>query len=180
MVYSYRDLVAKRYNQRSIAKAIKDGWLFKLDTGLYSDVSPYEKNEVYISKKYPKCVLTGHSAFYVYGLTDVAPEKFYLASKQHSFPIKDEMIIQYYQEDNLEVGAIFFPISGGQIRIYNLERLLIELFRLKKKYPPELYYEVLSAFRDRKDELDIYLINQYLTKFRNGAKILEKIKECVL
>lgn len=57
--------------------------------------------------------------------------------------------------------------------------LLIELFRLKEKYPPEIFYEVLSSFRKIKSQLDLYKLNKYLKQFSNGSNLLLKVKEAI-
>jgi hypothetical protein len=69
--------------------------------------------------------------------------------------------------------------GNGEITIYNLERLLIELIRLKEKYPKDIYYEVINSFRKIKDKLDFYKINEYSKYFKNGDSILQKIKEVI-
>ena len=60
-----------------------------------------------------------------------------------------------------------------------LERLLIETIRLKEKYPREIYYEVINAFRKNKAKIDFYKLNQYLNSFKNGGVLLAKIKEII-
>ena len=67
----------------------------------------------------------------------------------------------------------------GNINIYDLERLLIELIRLKEKYPSELYYEVINNFRRIKDKIDFYKVNQYAKHFRNSEILIKKIKEAI-
>ena len=65
------------------------------------------------------------------------------------------------------------------VRTYDLERLLIELFRLKEKYPKEIYFEVLDSFRKIKDKIDFYKVNQYIKSFTNGSGLVSKIKETI-
>ena len=67
----------------------------------------------------------------------------------------------------------------GNIRIYDFERMLIELFRLKEKYPPELFYEVVNSFRKKRHLINFYRINQYLEHFSNGKSLQQKIKEYI-
>ena len=152
-----------------------------LKRGYYCDDLDFAfKNEVLISKKYPFAIFTGPSAFYIYGLTDYIPDYYYLATEQHSFPIRRDEIKQSYQDSSfLEVGATTKELEEGKIRIYDLERLLIELFRLKEKYPRELFCEVINSFRKIKDQIDFYKVNQYLKSFSNGNNLLLKIKEII-
>jgi hypothetical protein len=69
--------------------------------------------------------------------------------------------------------------NGVDIRTYDLERLLIELIRLKIKYPSDLYFEVLNSFREKKGELDFSIVQEYLSHFDGGNNILLRIKEAI-
>ena len=177
MIYTTKELLAKGETEYSIKNKLSSNELFLVERGLYSEDSQFFVDESYISKKYPNAVLTGISAFYLYDLTNHIPDCFYLATEQHSFPIKRKDVVQSYQDKTFfRVGAT----SKNNTFIYDLERLLIELFRLKEKYPKEIYYEVLSSFRKNKDKLDFYKINDYLRYFSNGDSLALKIKEALV
>lgn len=179
MIYSTRDLLDKGETEYSIRNKVKEGSLFLIERGYYSDkAETLFINDAFISKKYPYAILAGLSAFAIHGLTDYIPDHFYLATEQHSFPIRRKDVIQSYQDSSFfEVGSIEMKNDEGSIRTYDLERLLIELFRLKEKYPREIYYDVLSSFRKNKEKIDFYKLNQYLRFFSNGSNLLQKIKE---
>ena len=179
MLYTTKELLESGETEYSIRNKLKSGSLYLIERGIYS-TSAHEKyrNEVLVSKKYPFAILTGLSAFFLYSLTDFIPDCYYLATEQHSFPIRKSDIKQSYQDHSFfEVGAIYKEVDEGVVRTYDLERLLIELLRLKEKYPRELYYDVLNSFRKIKNNLDFYKINQYAKAFKNGNLLLMKIKE---
>lgn len=181
MIYATKELLEKGETEYSIRRKLKNKTLFLIERGYYSDTPDvFFRNEVLISKKYPFAVITGLSAFFIYGLTDHIPDSFYLATEQHSFPIRRNDIKQSYQESSFfDVGATTKELDEGVVRIYDLERLLIELFRLKEKYPREIYYEVINSFRKIKDQIDFYKVNQYLKSFSNSGNLLLKIKEAI-
>ena len=54
-----------------------------------------------------------------------------------------------------------------------------DLNTLKEKYPREIYYEVINAFRNIKAKIDFYKLNQYIKSFKNGGVLLTKIKEII-
>ena len=180
MIYTAKELLSNGETEYSIKKKTKDKKLFLVHRGVYSDEpSPYI-DEVFISTKYPKAVFTGLSAFFIYELTDFVPDKYYLATEQHSFPIRRNDIVQTYQDPSFfNVGLTEVEINNGKVKIYNLERTLIELIRLKEKYPKDIYYEVLNSFRGIKHKLDFYKINEYSKHFRNSASLISKIKEVI-
>lgn len=180
MIYTAKELIELGETEYSIRKKVSSGDLFVLERGIYSTKKDNYVDEVYISKKYPNAIITGLSAFYIYDLTDHIPDYFYLATEQHSFPIRRKDVKQSYQDSSFfEVGATTKQISSGSIRIYDLERLLIEIIRLKEKYPRELYYEVISSFRKIKNKIDYYKLNIYLKSFSYGDSLLQKIKEII-
>lgn len=180
MIYTAKELLEKGETEYSIRNKVSKGKLFLVERGVYSDESHPFINEVYICKKYPNAVLTGVSAYYIYSLTDRIPNKFDLATEQHSFPIRREEISQSYQDSSFfEVGITKMKYEDGEITIYDLERMLIETIRLKEKLSPELYYEVVGSFRKNKNKLDFYKINQYAKSFKNGEALLQRIKEVI-
>ena len=180
MIYTKKELLSNGETHYSIRCLVKKNKLYVVEHGIYSDEEEPLIDETYICKKYEHGVLTGLSAFYIYDLTDQIPTKYYLATVQHSFPIRRNNIIQTYQEPNIfNVGLTQMKYGRGNINIYDLERLLIELIRLKEKYPSELYYEVINNFRRIKDKIDFYKVNQYAKHFRNSEILIKKIKEAI-
>lgn len=180
MIYLTKELIEKGETEYSIRNRVSNGTLFSIEHGVYSDNPHPFVNEVYISKKYPNAIFTGLSAFFIYGLTDHIPDSFYLATEQHSFPIRRVDVSQSYQDPSFFlVGKTPFKYDDGTINIYDLERMLIELMRLKEKYPPEIYYEIISSFRKIKNKLDFYKINEYAKHFDNCNSLLQRIKEII-
>ena len=179
MIYTTKELLGFGETEYSIRNKVKQKKLYEIERGFYClKESEAFKNDVFICKKYPQSIITGLSAFYFYNLTDVVPEKFYLASLQHSFPIRRNDVSQSYQESSFfEVGLNVVTTDGGTIKIYDLERLLIELIRLKQRYPADLYYEVLNSFRKIKNLLNFKKINHYLGFFSNSKNLFLKVKE---
>ena len=180
MIYTTEELIKNNETQYSIKNRLINKTLFLIERGIYSDEENPLLNECYISKKYPHAIITDLSAFYIYDLTDHIPTNFYLATIQHSFPIRRDDVVQSYQDPSFfSIGVTTIKYEKGVINIYDLERMLIELIRLKEKYPPELYYEVVNSFRKIKNKLDFYKINEYAKHFKNGKNLLQKIKEII-
>ena len=180
MIYSTKDLLAKGETEYSIRNKVKDKKLFLIEYGIYSDFPNPYVNEHYISIKYPNAVITGLSALYIYDLVDHIPDKFYIATEQHSFPIRRKDVVQTYQDSSFFLtGKTTIKHNNESINIYDLERMLIEVVRLKEKYSPEIYYSAIASFRKIKDKIDFYKLNEYLKHFKNGDLLLQKIKEII-
>lgn len=96
--------------------------------------------------KYPNAVVTMKSAFSFYGLTDVIPDECDLATTRDAVKIKDTRVKQYFVSDDFfEEGIEIADYKGYDIRIYNKERMLIELVRYKSKLPFDYYKEIYGS-----------------------------------
>ena len=95
MLYSFNDCIKKYNNQYQIEKKVQEGKLYKIEKGIYSDQKQVSDLEI-IAFKYPYAVFTMNSAFYYYGLTDVIPERFYLATNRNATKIHSNNIKQFF------------------------------------------------------------------------------------
>ena len=180
MIYTFKELLRKGETQYSVRQKLRNGSLFQFGRGLYSDKPNGRGSEAHYCKMYPNGILTGYTAFTWYDLTDGVPEKISLATPRNALPIRDVIVEQSYQAlDTIAIGATTVETEDGPVRIYDLERTAIELFRRRSKFPSDLYYEVLSSLRERKGELDFVKIYDYLSAFKNGSGLFQKIKEAM-
>ena len=180
MLYTYEQCIEKYGSKYLVRKAVENGVLYRLDRGIYSD-KKYVSEEAVISHKYPKGILTLDSAFYFYNLTDVIPEKYYLATDRDSSKIVDDRVVQVFEQKNLlTMGATTVDKDGCNINIYSKERLLVELLRHKSKMPFDYYKEVLLNFREIINELDIRKIQDYAYESPKTSMIIETLQLEVL
>ena len=180
MLLTYQECIGKFGTDYRIKKEIASGSLFMKEKGVYSTLRNSSEIEI-IMRKYPKAVYTGRSAFYYHSLTDEIPDHYYLATRRTDTRIKDPRIIQsFLKEDIFEPGIIEMKYNNSSIRLYDKERMLIELVRFKKKIPMDYYKEIIQNYRKLTFELDFGLVEDYAALFRNGAKLLETIHMEVL
>ena len=148
-----------------IRELSREGKLFKIEPGIYSDSSRYGTLEVLLTK-YPRSVVTLDSAFHYYNLTDEIPTMFHLATDRDDGKIKDPRVKQsFVPTGTSSIGVTEIDYCGEKIRIYDKERLVIETVRHKTKMPLDLYHEVISNFRDIRHELYGAKIDDYLQSF---------------
>ena len=182
MIYKYSELLKKRIytSDVDIKKAITNSKLFKIDFGLYSDKKINSKLEI-ISKKYENYIFNSDSAFFYHGLTDNIPSKYYIASKRGSQKIKNEDIVQTFMDDKyFEIGDTFIFYNNIKLRIYDKERMLIELVRNKNSISYDMYKEIINNYRNIIDSLNLLKLQDYLSKFYDGEKYLKIIQEEVI
>ena len=91
MILLYKDLIQQYKSDYKIKKLIEEGKIFKIEKGIYSDNNNINYLEI-LTKKYPNAIFTMESAFYYHNLTDVIPDKEYLALRRDSTKINDDRI----------------------------------------------------------------------------------------
>ncbi|SEQ89119.1 Transcriptional regulator, AbiEi antitoxin, Type IV TA system [Lachnospiraceae bacterium NE2001] len=180
MIMTYKECLKKYKNDYQIRKAIDSGYIKKLESGIYSD-KDFEFETTIISKKYPKAVFTMNSAFYYLGLTDSIPDKYHLVTDKDASKISDQRVVQYFDNfKSLELGMIDYEVDGELIRMYGNERMLLELFRNKKRLPYDYYKEIIQNYRKRIEKMDIAFIQDMAQELPKSDFILDAFETEVL
>lgn len=177
MLYNYSELLTKYQSAYQIQKAVDNKEIYKIEKGIYSDVPNVHYLEI-IMKKYPYGIFTSYSAYYYHNLTDVIPNKMYLATDRNNRMIYSNKIKQIRMKDELyNLGKTQIEYEGIKINIYDKERMLIDLARNKNQIGYDLYKEIISNYRKQVNSLDTQKIEEYLQYFVNGDKIFEIIQD---
>jgi predicted transcriptional regulator of viral defense system len=180
MLLSYQECITQYGSDYGIKKAISEGRLFFKEKGLYSTTEHYSELSS-IMLKYPKAVLTGKSAFYYHSLTDGIPDYYYLATRRNDTRINDKRVQQsFLKEEMFNAGITTMRYNNSVIRVYDRERMLIELMRFKAKYSLDYYKEVVLNYRKIADTLDFVSVEDYAMMFKNGGTLLNMIQMEVL
>ena len=176
MLLSYSECMERWQSDYQIKKRIQNGTLFRIEKGIYSDKQEVSTLAV-ITKKYPDSIFTLDSAFYYHGLTDVIPDEYCIATDSHSIALRDNRVKQVYvPSECLELGVMQMQRLDALFRIYDRERLLIELLRYKNKLPYDYYKEILGNYRGLLYELDIERIQVYAERFPKSKMITEALE----
>lgn len=180
MLLSYQECLDKYGSDYKIKKCIQDGELYQKEKGIYSDKRYVPELEI-ISKKYPNAIITLNSAFYYYGLTDTIPDFYYVATPKNTRKISDGRVKQFYENSEaFDMGKTKMQYDGVDIVIYNKERLLVELIRNKRKFPFDLYKELITNYRKIVHELDMTAIAEYACELPKTNMVMETIRLEVL
>ena len=176
MLMTYQECIGKFGTDYRIKKEIASGSLFMKEKGVYSTLRNSSEIEI-IMRKYPKAICTGRSAFYYHSMTDEIPDHYYLATRRTDTRIRDPRVIQSFLKDDIfEPGIIEMKYNSSTIRLYDRERMLIELMRFKKKIPMDYYKEIIQNYRKLTFELDFGLVEDYAALFRNGKTLMHAIQ----
>lgn len=177
MIITYNEAIKKYGSAYMLNKALSDGSFFKLEEGIYSS-NKSESDLGIIMTKYPKAILTGEFAFYFHGLTNLLPEKYDLATPSKSSKLMDCRIKQIYvKEEIFDLGIEEIEKNGIIIRIYDKERMLIELLRSKNSMPYDLYKEIITHYREIVNDLEIWRIQEYASIFPKSKMITRALDE---
>lgn len=179
-MFTYRDCIKEYTNVYAFNKALENKELFKIEKGLYSK-KKYETELSIMSFKYSNAVFTLDSAFYYHNLTDVVPDKYYLATTKDAYKINDKRVKQvFYLDKQFNFGITNITYEGSKIKIYDKERMLIELVRRKSKTSFDYYKEIINNYRDIVNELDVEKIEEYTGLYYNADNLFNTIQMEVL
>ena len=78
------------------------------------------------------------------------------------------------------IGITYIYYNNVKIKIYDKERMLIELVRNKNNMSYDMYKEIINNYRSIVDELNFLKLQDYLSNFKNKDKYLKIIQEEVL
>lgn len=180
MVLTYKECIDKYGSDYLLKKNISEGKIFQKEKGIYSEKQSCSEIEI-ITAKYPQAVFTGESAFYYHSLTDVIPDYYYIATKRNDTRFNDRRVRQRFMLNELyDMGVQMFNYNNIYIKIYSIERMLIELMRFRNKLPFDYYKEIINNYRNRVNEMDFGKVEDYSEKFRNGDHLMDMIQMEVL
>lgn len=176
MIYDYQNCIEKYGSNYQLNKAIANSLLFKIEKGLYSNHESVSDLE-YISFVRKDAIITLKTATYIYNLTDEVPLEYDLAIDRDASKTNFERVkVHYFYQPKgiLNIGVKDYSYNGIKIKIYDKERLLIEIMRYASKLSFDYYKEVISNYR--KLDLDIEKIENYLISFKTSNRIMSKIR----
>ena len=177
MLYNYKEAFEKYKNDYNLKKALVNKEIYKIDKGLYSDNLSVHYLSV-IVKKYPFAIISGHSAYYYYNLTDIIPREITVCTNRNATRIHNKEIKQIRMKDELYyLGITTIEYEGIIINIYDKERMLIDLIRNKNHMGYDLYKEIIANYREISDSINMRKIEEYLPHFVNADKILEMLQD---
>lgn len=179
-VMTYEQAVEDAGSPFLLKKKLESGELYKLSRGVYSKTE-HPDSLVLAHVLYPESVVTMDSALYAHGLTDVIPDKTHLATSRSAVRITRPGYSQYFTEDTLlNPGAVDVEHQEGLVRMYNRERMLVEVMRRQASLPLDYYKEVIDSYRKIAGDLDIALIEDYMSLFKRNDYMFDILQREVL
>ena len=132
---SSQDLRDKGHHPSLLSYYTNKGLLKKVGRGLYRnnkiplDINVQWEGLAYTVLSIPKGVVTGISALDIYDITEEIPRQYWIAVP-HNTTISKRTNTRIIKHRNHELGISNISIGDIEIPIYDLERTLIEAFKL--------------------------------------------------
>lgn len=179
-VLTYESALERAGSRSALEAKVKNRELFKIDRGVYAS-SEHPDPLVVAHALYPDAIITMDSALASYGLTDVPPDKVHLATARNATRISRKGYRQYFTErELLNPGEVETDMGHGNVRIYNRERLLVEVMRRQAALPLDYYREIIDSYRRISEELDIRLVEDYMSLFKRQDAMFDILQREVL
>jgi len=180
MLYDWNEINKELGYPLKVREALDSGEIYRVRRGLYSDTSFVHPFSI-VSAKYPYAIITSETAFYIHRLTDVIPDKTYLATKRNATRIADNDVTQVFMNEKIfEYGRIHMIYDGVTINIYDRERMLVEAIRNSKTMPFDYYKEIIANYRKISEDLDYNKIEEYISLFKRNKYLFNILQREVL
>lgn len=177
VVLTFQEAKEKHGSRYGVARALNRGELRHIGRNLYSTDDDDEQLEA-ILKLYPDAIATGQTALYLHGLIDLPPDLFDLASKRGGTKISNDAVRQtFIPEEWLGLGETSIAHDGELVKVYDLERMLLEVMRSRNKLPYDIYREAIGSYRRLAENLDIYKLEAYADAMPRGQSYLNRALE---
>ena len=177
MIKSYKELINEGYTQTKIKQLLTQAKLFKISKGYYSDKSNVTDAEL-ISTKYSSAILTLETALHIYFNDYKEPSKVDISTPHKSKKLVDSRIKQYFNTSpGYESGSTELEYNGTMVKIYSLEKLLIEFLRHKDDYDSDAFSRIISYFVKCKDKLSKEKIYSFADGYKHNDKIYKLIEK---
>ncbi len=100
-----------------------------------------------------------------------------MATKRDAAPIKDTRVKQVFMPGNLlGLGATTMDYKEYDIRIFDRERMLVELVRYKSKISFNYYKEILGNYRRIITQLNTEKIRNYAESVPKSDMVIRTIR----
>lgn len=172
------DLTETGLSYKQIRRLLASGVLEKIGRGMYRFTQhPYDER-LEIARRIPNGVFCLFSACFLHGLSDFVPSEQHLAipkKARYVLPDYPPVKLYYWEEKAFTLGLTTFDLGNSAVRIYDPEKTVCDICRMRGKIGLDILKEVLKNYLQRTDrnlaKLHDYarqlrvekVLNQYLT-----------------
>ena len=166
-----KDLKEASVQTRDIKRLLTEGEIEKIKPGLYKLADLTEKDGVSISfidicHAVPNGVICLLSALEFYNLTTFIPSEVYVAIPNSGKPPQIQYPptrFYYFRDSFYQCGIETISTSFGNVKIYNREKTICDMFRYRKKLGEDVALEGLNNYI-KTTEANIKILHDYAEK----------------
>lgn len=158
-----------------IRRWLERGVLEKVSRGMYRFSGFTYDDRVETARRIPSGVFCMFSACHLHDLSDFVPSEQHLAVPKKSryvLPDYPPVKLYYWEKNAFETGLSLLQLPQGEIRIYDREKTVCDMFRLRNKVGLDIVKEVLKNFLQRSDR-DLAKLHGYARQLRVEKRLNE-------
>jgi predicted transcriptional regulator of viral defense system len=148
-LFKAADLIAAGLSFKQIRQLVASGDLEKLGQGIYRATShPYDER-LEIARRIPNGVFCLYSACFLHQLSDFVSSEQHLAVPKKSryvLPKYPPVKLYYWETTAFQLGICDFPADKGTLRVYNPEKTVCDMLRLREKAGLDIVKEVVKNY----------------------------------
>jgi len=168
-----KELKEAKFQTREIKKYVQNNILEKVKPGLYrlADINFYKNvnlSFVDACTSVPTGVICLGSAINYYNLSTYNPSEIHIAVMNSEKIVRinyPPVKFYYFRKNQYSLGIKVIKTKFGEIRIYDVEKTICDIFRFKSDYGEEIAIETLRNYTKRKDA-DYFKLREYSKKCR--------------
>lgn len=162
------DLTDAGLDFRQIRQLTLSGALEKIGHGVYRVPQyPYDER-IEIAKRIPNGIFCLFSACFLHGLSDFVPAELHVAVPKKSryvLPDYPPVKLYFWEETAFQLGVTTFDLDGSTIKVYDPEKTVCDICRLRGKIGLDMLKEVLNNYLQRPDR-DLAKLHEYARQLR--------------
>lgn len=154
-----KELKASKFQPRNIKTLLDKNVIEKVKPGLYriSNTKYFGRTNLSftdVCNAVPSCVICLGSAISFYNLSTFNPSEVHIAVPNSEKPVNlfyPPVKYYFFRKLQYETGRSIIKTKHGDIRIYDVEKTVCDIFRFRNIFGEDIALEVLRNYTKRKD-----------------------------
>lgn len=167
-LFKAADLIEAGLSFSQIRRLVASGELEKISRGMYRVPSQGYDERIEITRRIPVGVFCMYSASFLHGLSNFVPSEQHVAIPKKSryvLPNYPPVQLYFWASTSFELGISNFQLEEGTIRVYDPEKTVCDLLRLRGKAGTEMVNEVVKNYLQRPNR-ELVKLHHYARELR--------------
>ncbi|AIY06669.1 hypothetical protein Plano_2704 [Planococcus sp. PAMC 21323] len=158
---------------------VREGILERVGHGVYLTPDTFEDDLYMLQARSPQLIFSHETALYLHDLTDRDPISYSVTvptGYHNRLLMNNDLQVYTVKKEWHELGVTeSSTVYGRQIRLYNAERTLCDLFRQRNKVDADLLNDSMKRYLNRKEK-NIPQLLRYADLFRVSSPIRKYVE----